>query len=493
MSLAPNPPRTIDPIALTPEEHAAIARVFEAAPSVFGALSTLRTRRMGLGYRSETGEDESFDWSSHLVVRQRQGPLAFESATGPRPLSEIEEALIAWASLGPNGIITADIPVQGDLSSLLSWAGRTVPASSNDQAVDLFIINDSGVHLYRPGTERMAPVEIGGPEDYWKILHWYRSGRTTLSPKRPDVAWATAPPGTHNVNTMGALQYNANRPGSTWFLPVGDVGLEWVNLLLSSYQFGGFYIQDPDTNKPAGCEQWIRPGFLEVGFPIPIFDELALMQHVTEVACVVQNIRLACETMGLGAWSMGGYSDDLLLGAYPEVAAGMGFSFLERDPSRNPSKTATCQGLPGVLDARMAPSRKFPSAEALVRHVVELRYQRGAHLSPADNWGERNKGPFTDEAREQILQHPRTHIPDWVVEAAIDTVAYIIDKYGSAPSHINPVRAKFSCQVHHVDLDYYRKFHTGGDEPYLATPQLLSHFREWHPGSSDPYQRAPHA
>ncbi|MGB4861667.1 MAG: hypothetical protein WBO97_04340, partial [Tepidiformaceae bacterium] len=228
MTLAPNAAHTVEPITLTAEEHAAIARVFESPLSVFGALSTLRTRRIGLGYRSETGEDESFDWSSHLVVRQREGPLAFESTSGPRPLSEVEEALIAWAALGPNGIVTADIPVQGDLSSLLSWAGRTVPASSNDQAVDLFIINDDGTHLYRPGTERMAPVEIAGPDDYWKILYWYRTARTTLSPKRPDVAWATAPPGTHNVNTMGALQYNANRPGSTWFLPVGDVGLEWV-------------------------------------------------------------------------------------------------------------------------------------------------------------------------------------------------------------------------------------------------------------------------
>ena len=481
------------PISLTPEEHAAIARVFAAGPSVFGALSTLRTRRIGLGYRSETGEEERFDWSSHLVVRQREGPLAFESATAPLVLSEVEEALIAWAALGPNGIVTADIPVQGDLSSLLSWAGRTVPASSNDHAVDLFIVNDNGIHLYRPGTERMAPVEIAGPDDYWKILHWYRTGLLKISDKRPDVAWATAPPGTHNVNTMGALQYNANRPGSTWFLPVGDVGLEWVNLLLSSYQFGGFYLQDAETNKPAGCDQWIRPGFLEVGFPIPIFDELALMQHATEVACVVQNIRLACETIGLGAWAMGGYSDDLLLGAYPEVATGMGFSFLDRDPARNPSKTATCQGLPGILDARMAPSRTFPTAEALVRNVVDMRYRRGAHLAPVDNWGERNNGPFTDEVREQVLQHPRAHIPDWVVEAAIDTVRYIMEKYGSATSHINPVRAKFSCQVHHVDLNYYRRFHTGGEEPYMATPQLLSHFRDWHPGAPDPYRRTPNA
>lgn len=480
---------TPTPITLTPEEHAAIARVFEGGPSLFSLLSRVRTRRIGLGYMSESGQEENLAWSSHQDVRQREGPLAYTSQHQPVPLSEVEEALVAWAGLGPNGIVTADIPVQGDLSSLLHWAGRTVPGSSNDLAVDLFIINDSGVWLYRPGPERMAPVEIKGPDDYWKILHWYRSGRTKVADRRPDIGWFTAPPGTHNVNTMGAPQYNMNRPGSTWFLPVGDVGLEWVNLLLSSYQFSGFYLQDPETDKPAGCDQWIRPGFLEVGFPIPTFDELALMLHVTEAACVVENMRLACEALGLGAWVMGGYSDDLVLGAYPEVAKGLGFSFLERQPSRNPSRTATCQGLPGIFEAHMTPSRWYPNAEALVTAVAEMRYKSGAPLARDDNWAERAGGPFNEETLERVLEHPRAHIPDWVIQAAIDTVRYVVEKYGCAPAYINPVRAKFSAQVHHVDLDFYRHFHVGDGEPYLATPQLLSHFGEWHAGQPDPYRR----
>jgi hypothetical protein len=481
----------IQPVELTAHEQERLGAVFERGPSVFRLLSTLRTRRMGLGYRSETGEEETFRWSNNMIVRQREGPLAYKSECEPIRLTELEEALIAWAALGPNGIVAADIPVEGDLSSLLSWAGRTAPGSSNDSAVDLFIINDEGVSLYRPGPERMAPVEISGPEDYWKVLHWYRAGRTQIADRRPDVGWQTAPPGTHNVNAMGALQYNANRPGSTWFLPVGDVGLEWVNLLLSSYQFGGFYLQDSDTDKPAGCDAWIKPGFLEVGFPIPIFDELALMQHSTEAACVVQNIRLACEAMGLGAWAMGGYSDDLLLGAYPEVAAGMGFSFLERDLARNPSRTATCQGLPGVLDAAMVPSARFRDAESLVRHVLGLRYGEGHHLARDDNWAERNRGPFQANVLERVLQHPRAHIPDWVIDATIATIRYVVNKYGCAPAFTNPVRAKFSCQVHHVDLEYYRHFHVPtADEPYLVTPQIREHFRAWHPGAPDPNERS---
>ena len=151
------------PITLSPTEHEQIARVFENGPSLFSLLSTIRTRRFGLGYQSETGEEEMQAWSTHQPIRQREGPLAYSSVHQPVPLTEVEEALLAWAALGPNGIVAADIPVQGDLSSLIHWAGRTVPGSSNDFSVNLFIINDSGVHLYRPGTERMAPVEITGP------------------------------------------------------------------------------------------------------------------------------------------------------------------------------------------------------------------------------------------------------------------------------------------------------------------------------------------
>jgi len=169
-----------DPMPITAEEHAAIARVFEGGRSVFSTLSTLRTRRVGLGYRTETGVPETLSWSSGTTVTQPEGPLAYTSAAPPVPLSEVEEALLAWAALGPNGIALADLPVNGGLSSLLHWAGRTIPSSSNDMSVNLFIINDGGVSRYSPGTERSAPVEIAGPDDYWKILHWYRTSRTQV-------------------------------------------------------------------------------------------------------------------------------------------------------------------------------------------------------------------------------------------------------------------------------------------------------------------------
>lgn len=468
------------PIEITPQEQAALARAFEATPSVFNLLSTLRTRRVGLGYKSETGTDETFEWSSGGTAHQKEGPLSFASDKDPVPLTEVEEAIIAWAGLGPNGMVAADIPVNGDLSSLIYWAGRTAPGSSNDHSVDLLIISDRGVDLYRPGLARSKPVEIEGPDDYWKVLNWYRTGLIHISDARPDVDWSTAPPGTHNVRPMGALQYNLNRPGSTWFLPVGDLGREWVNLLLSSYHFSGFYLEDVNGNKPAGCDQWIRPGFLEVGFPLPVFDELVLMLHTSQAGAVVQNMRLACEALGLGGWTLGNYSDDMLLGAYPEVAAGLGFSFVERDLDRNPSRTASCIGLKDVMEAVCVPSPWFPTARSAVDHVMAARY--GAHgvLTRDDNQAETSGGPFKEETLARIMEHPKAHIPDWVVDAATDTIAYIAEHYGCAPAYISPVRAKFSLQVHHIDEDYYKKFHAGDEKPFLITDQIKNHFDDWH-------------
>ncbi len=467
------------PMPITPEEQAALARAFEKTPTLFGLLSTLRTRRMGAGYQSESGQDEEFGWSSGRSAKQPTGPLSYSSEAEPLPLTEVEEAIIAWAGLGPNGIVAADIPANGDLSGLLFWAGRTAPGSSNDHSVDLFIISDRGVDLYRPGRARSKPVEIEGPEDYWKVLHWYRTGLTHISDVRPDVDWATAPPGTHNVRPMGAAQYNLNRPGSTWFLPVGDLGREWVNLLLSSYHFGGFYLEDVNGNKPAGCDQWIRPGFLEVGFPLPVFDELVLLFHASQVASIVQNMRLACEALGLGGWTMGNYSDDMLLGAYPEVATGLGFTFMERDPNRNPSRTACCQGLKDVLEAVCVPSPWFANGEAAVQHVLESRYGASGTLARADE-GSAALSPFNAETLAKIKENPKVHMPDWVVNAAADTINYIAREYGCAPANISPVRAKFSLQVHHVDEAYYQQFHVGDDRPFLITDQIRNHRDDWH-------------
>src|SRR5579875_213066 len=477
---------------LTESERAQLSHAFERTPGLFALLSTLRTRRVGLGYRCESGEAETLSWSSGKTVRQARGPLAYVSDQEPRPLSELEEALVLWAACGPNGITFADIPVHGNLSSLMSWAGRTIPAADSNAALDVFVVNDSGTYIYRPGDERSAPVEIRSAEDYGKVLQWYRQGMIKVSDRRPDIGWHAGPEDTRSVDMMSPGQYNVNRPGSTWLIPVSDVGLDWFNLLFSCYEWWGTFLAKPEDFSPAGCDIWVKPGFLETGWPIPAFDQMVACQHAAQAGALIGNVRLACEAIGLGAWRLGAYSTDLVLGGFPDVAKGLGFQYMERDAARNPMAVMTSVGLPGFKDAVVVPSERFPSAADAVHYVKELRYRDGGPLSVMRNYAREHGGPFKDDVMEEILEHPRTHISaEWVETAVTETVQYVIDTYGVAPAFTNPVHAHVSVQVHHVDAGFYRRFHVPGDdgEPYALTPAVRSHFADFHPGESDPYAR----
>src|SRR5436305_7475015 len=125
---------------LEPTEQQQLGHAFTETPSVFQLLSTVRSRRFGMGYRYETGEPETLSWSRNRTVTSERGPLAYKSSYSPHPLTEVEEALVAWAACGPNGVIAADLPVTGNMNPWLCWAGRTIPAPCNDVAVDLFIV-----------------------------------------------------------------------------------------------------------------------------------------------------------------------------------------------------------------------------------------------------------------------------------------------------------------------------------------------------------------
>lgn len=482
--------KQVKPRQLEASEQALIKHAFTNTLPLFQLLSTVRSRRMGMGYRFETGEPEVFTWNRNKRVEPAKGPMAFKSEKEPRPLSEMEEALIAWAACGPNGVIAADLPVTGNMSTWLCWAGRTIPAPCNDVAVDLIIVNDQGTWLYRPVAERAAPVEIRGEEDYWKILQWYRDGRLKISDQRVDIGGELGPAGT-KVNLVGPYQYNLNRPGSTWFVPLADLGFEWFNLLFAVYEWWHLYLTDPDTGEPCGCGEWVKPGYLEMGVPAPLYDELLLLATPGhQVGCLVQNIRLACEAMGLGAWVFCGVINEALLGAFPDVATGLGAKFVERDPAKNPLKVFTSYGLPGIKEAMVVPSPQFPTPESAVKYAYEARYRRGSHFSQEDNWALRNGAPYKPEVMQEILNHPNIKIADWAYEAVLKTIEYIVDKWGAAPAFVNPLQGQFTAQVHHLDLDFYRKYHVtlpGEQEPFMVTKQIKDHFKTWHPGEPDPY------
>src|SRR5260370_42034504 len=131
----------VKPLTSRDEEKAAIQRAFTQPPSLLQLLSTVRSRRFGMGYLYESGQSEVMTWGKGKTVVQEKGPTGYVSKMQPHPLSELEEAIITWAACVPNGVLAAELPVKVDMSTFLCWAGRTIPAPCNDVSVDLFITN----------------------------------------------------------------------------------------------------------------------------------------------------------------------------------------------------------------------------------------------------------------------------------------------------------------------------------------------------------------
>ena len=78
-------------------ESEQLRRAFEEGPTAFELLRGMRTRRVGLGYRIDSGTTEKHPVTGH-EMQQMEGPSKFVSKKQPVKISEVEEALLAWAA-----------------------------------------------------------------------------------------------------------------------------------------------------------------------------------------------------------------------------------------------------------------------------------------------------------------------------------------------------------------------------------------------------------
>src|SRR5437868_12197693 len=98
--------------------------------SLLDALLARRSRRFGKG------------------MRLNGGPLAYESAHEPEPLSMAEEAALAFAACGITGYTMAELPYDtGNLAEagggniIMHFVGRTVFSADAVHLVTVFVIN----------------------------------------------------------------------------------------------------------------------------------------------------------------------------------------------------------------------------------------------------------------------------------------------------------------------------------------------------------------
>jgi hypothetical protein len=468
-------------------ESEQLRRAFEEGPSAFELLRGMRTRRVGLGYRIDSGTTEKHPVTGR-EMSQMKGPMEFVSQKEPVALTEVEEALLAWAACGLNGIAAWDISLDGGFHELNEIAGRTASAPGNSWAHDLLIINDDGAFIYNPGKNVTNTIEMalnGHAEAgrYDKVLEWYRSGCTQILDERPDIDFMTRIPGVHNATLMGPYQYNINRPGTSWMIPITDAG-KLNDAIINFHDAWHMYMIDEwNGGRPAGVEQWIGEGKLELGIPIAAEEQLIFQVEMYPAGIMVQNIKLACEALGLGHWNFCGFNPDILFGAMPDLTRGLGFQVEPPNP-KAPISTGQLKvyGIEGVKTATYCPSPQYPTAESLVDAWWESKYGEGRWGDP----GPKNllreaqgMGPWKNDSYvDGILNHPRHKPEPWCKEATTAYIQYCIDNFGQWPVTYNPMQAHFGVVVHHLDTDFYDQHYRPG---YLHE-RHHNHFNNWHGG-----------
>src|SRR5204863_9428150 len=110
---------------------------------------------------------------------------------------------------------------------------------------------------------------------------------------------------------------------------------------------------------------------LTLPYPLARVQELVLQVGHYGVGFALFHLRLATEALGLGGWIFCGFSENLVLGALPEIGKGLGFHYNElADGRRFPA------GLEGVFEGYGMPAPWWDSVDHLVDTVVNYRYNK---------------------------------------------------------------------------------------------------------------------
>lgn len=136
------------------------------------------------------------------------------------PLSEVEEALLIWAATGLTGSQLGDLSPAIGLGLLVQSTGRTWPYSCNNQGTELFYTNDDGTYMVKvrdmlPDADKVQVFnQAQSPEEKAdQIISLVNRSKIKLYDHRADLPKGM--PGLFDFNA-----WNANKPGTTLFVPV---------------------------------------------------------------------------------------------------------------------------------------------------------------------------------------------------------------------------------------------------------------------------------
>ena len=420
------------------------------------------------------------------------GSMSYTSTQPRMPLSEVEEAVLV-ALTGCTGLTMPDRPFADPRDGKpimakpnLHMAGRPAGSPDNAQGTHFFLINDSGTYFLR----KLPPVDEGAsPFDPEVLVARANQAKVRILDHRIDV-----PDGNRDFPAyLDSNRFLSNLPGTTILFPVVDLSRQYINgmmyLLTQPEDARPTIVDDRNFYRLAGVKRWVRNGFLNKDIKVPLGVIWAMRTQI-EADLMLQNLMLAAEAMGLGAWIHATIAPSVLLGDpkfRPAYGSMLGFDWIT--PKWK---------LADVLRWHVPlPIRRLAQLRA---HPVGLRHQ-GEHLIKAmcpPNYGTMAEavdaviadkfgpdGIYTDEALfdriykgefgAKYLAEASDYSAD-VIACTRDICTYIYETHGRFPAHTEAIHVPgVWLQVHHLEEEYYERFFR-----YGLTEASRSHQRDWH-------------
>lgn len=419
--------------------------------TLFEVLLRRRSRRVGLGMSIPAG------------------PFQYQSPHPPAPLTEDEEAALAFAACGFTGYALADLSYgAGEGGSMLvGRLGRTVASPDAVNAVSVLVTNDRGTWLLKRPQD-FAPAEfqeLVRLAQQGALTDLYKRARIQLSDRR------TAPPLDPGYN-FSINRWSLYAPGTTYFLPILETTALTINAILELFSeaMGVFLRDERAWFRPAGVGRFARskgghlhdnPRDLRTA-TIQMAETALLESMATEHGMVLQNLALMAEALGLGGFPNFARHEfswfqalGFRMGSMPATRYGGAPWFLSA-PARWLGKDPPVPyplGLEKDSQVLLKPfcPPYYKSMQDAVRAFVETKfgadgaYRGGAQQSPwRDPAACAAKIPAPSEA---------------AVQATIAYCDYVFRRYGRFPAYTAAFRTIIGFQACHVDVDFYDRFY----------------------------------
>lgn len=389
-----------------------------------------------------------FGWGMQIP----HGPLAYKSELPPAPLDDFERAVLVAAGLGVSGRHFG-IPYTEGQDGLCNYAvrytGRTFPVAAGIGNTDLFYTQDDGTYYVSTRDSAADGSWAAGKLSVAEQLIATVAAHTRkLSDQRIDPPRSAPHYSAHNV-------WNGNLPGSTLFIPVGNVSEQLIDFLFIAAG-SGYTVVDDLRGQPAGkLDAYFKSGLLDpkLKYPLSYLEQYLLTTCAVEMGILGNNMALALQPLGLGGWFYSGVSPFTVMGAAAKQGIpGLGFKFEMKESWGTPNPL----GIEGLYQAYSPPF--YPDMRGAIEAFLELKFGRGGAYDPA------TPGPYADNA---AIKKTAARPSDELIDCVVATAQYVYDTYGKFPGTVPSIFIRYYTQAHRLETGFYDKFYEAGS--YLPT------------------------